>query len=159
MSGRRIAPSKPGGFYTPRKKGMEVRTFAILGIAVCSVAGLTFGATYSGRLMDADCYNTNKVSTQESGNKTYKSPITKTCAPTAATTNFAVRITGSAYGGYVGNTIKLDNSGNAQAASELQNGQLKTGRNGTVHVIVSGKLQGETLVSASVKPTRKHGSS
>ena len=108
--------------------------------------------------MDADCYNTNKVSSQESGHKTYKS-ITKTCAPTASTTNFAVRITGSAYGERVGNTIKLDNSGNAQAASEMQNGQLKPGRHGTVHVVVSGKLEGETLVSATVKPTRKHGSS
>lgn len=105
--------------------------------------------------MDADCYNAKKVSTQESGHKTYTG-ITKTCAPTASTTNFAVRITGGPLGEDVGNTIKLDNSGNAQAASELQSGQLKPSAHGTVHVRVSGKLRGEVLESASVKPSRSH---
>ena len=102
-----------------------MRLFSAFGITFCCVAGMSYAATFNGRLMDAACYNTNKVSTQESGHKTYKS-ITKTCAPTPSTTNFAVRITSSPYGEYVGDTIKLDDSGNAQAASEMRSGELKT---------------------------------
>jgi hypothetical protein len=132
-----------------------MRILSALGITFCCVAGFSYAATFNGRLMDAACYNTNKVATQESGHKTYKS-ITKTCAPTASTTNFAVRITSSPYEEYVGDTIKLDDSGNSQAASEIRSGELKTSGRGIVHVTVSGKLRGETLESASVKPSRRN---
>jgi hypothetical protein len=103
--------------------------------------------------MDANCYNVNKVSSQESGHKTYHS-ITKTCAATASTTNFAVRITGGPRGEDAGNTVKLNDSGNALAAAALQSGELKTGERGTVHIRISGKIRGETLESASIKPLR-----
>jgi hypothetical protein len=133
-----------------------MKRFATLGATLCFVGGLASAATFTGRLMDAECYNTNKVASQENGHKTYHS-ITKTCAPTASTSSFAVRITGSGTGGYVGSTVKLDDPGNAQAASEIQNGALKPAKDGAVHVRVSGKILGETFQTASVRSTSRRG--
>jgi hypothetical protein len=90
------------------------------------------------------------------GHKTDHS-ITKTCAATESTTNFAVRITGSPYGADIGNTLKLDDSGNAQAMSEMRSGVLKTDRDGDVDVRVRGQLKGEILTNASINP--RHGKS
>lgn len=129
-----------------------MRRLATLAAALCFAGGLASAATFTGRLMDADCYNTNKVNSQENGHKTYRS-ITKTCAPTASTSNFAVRITGSATGSLVGNTVKLDDSGNTQATTEMQSGTLKLAKDGTVHVRVSGKILGETFQTTSVRST------
>jgi hypothetical protein len=124
---------------------------ATLGITLSFVAGLSYAEKFSGRLMDADCYNTNKVASQEAGHKTYKD-ITKTCAATASTANFAVRIKGSGHGADLGNTIKLDDSGNTIAAQEMKNGTLRPDADGDVHVRVSGKLMGETFKTATVTP-------
>jgi hypothetical protein len=150
--GTTIASTKLAGFrfaVSDGKEDIEMNTFAILAATLCFTGGLASAATFTGRLMDADCYQTNKVASQENGHKTYGS-ITKTCAATASTTNFAVRITGSANGGREGSTIKLDESGNTQAASEMQSGALKVARDGRVRVKVSGKLLGETFQTASV---------
>jgi hypothetical protein len=133
-----------------------MKGFASVLTSLCFAGGLASAATFTGRLMDADCYNTDKVASQENGHKTYQSPITKTCAATASTSNFAVRITDSANGGRVGSTVKLDDSGNTQAASEMQSGALKAARDGAVHVRISGKLLGETFETASVRSTRRH---
>lgn len=131
-----------------------MRKFGTLITTLCFAAGLASAATFTGKLMDADCYNTNKVSSQENGHKTYQSPITRTCVATASTSNFAVRITGSASGARNGSTVKLDNSGNTQAASEIQSGALKPAKDGSVHVRISGKLLGERFQTASIESTR-----
>jgi hypothetical protein len=134
-----------------------MKKFGTLITTMCFAAGLASAATFTGRLMDADCYNTNKVASQENGHKTYQSPIARTCAATASTSSFAVRITGSASGGRVGSTVKLDDSGNTQAASEIQSGALKPSRDGSVHVRISGKLLGETFKTASINSTSRRG--
>ena len=134
-----------------------MKNIPILIIALYSTATISYAAQrYTGKLMDADCYNSKKVASQESGHKTYHS-ITKTCAATDSTTNFAVRITGSPYGADIGTTIKLDDSGNAQAMSEMNTGVLKTDRDGYVDVRVRGQLRGEVLTNASINPL--HGKS
>jgi hypothetical protein len=136
-----------------------MKGFASVLTTLCFAGGLASAATFTGRLMDADCYNTDKVANQENGHKTYQSPITKTCAATASTTNFAVRITDSATGSRAGSTVKLDDPGNSQAASEMQSGALKAAHDGSVHVRISGKLLGETFQTASVRSTgRRQGS-
>jgi len=118
--------------------------------------GSSFAAQrYTGKPMDADCSNSKQVATQESGHKTYHE-ITKTCAATGATTNFAVRITGSPYNADVGNTIKLDDAGNAQAMSEMPSGVPTADRHGNVRVRVRGKLLGETLTNALIDPRHGH---
>ncbi len=58
-----------------------MRRIATLGIMFSFAAALCHAERFTGKLMDAACYNTNKVASQESGHKTYRS-ITKTCAPT-----------------------------------------------------------------------------
>ncbi len=133
-----------------------MKRFASVLTTLCFAGGLASAATFTGRLMDADCYNTNKVASQENGHKTYQSPITKTCVATASTTNFAVRITESGSGGRVGSTVKLDDSGNSQAASEMQSGALSAAHDGSVHVKISGKLLGEAFQTASVRSTSRH---
>ena len=132
-----------------------MKTFTTLAVSLCLAASSGYAAQrYTGRLMDADCYNTNKVASQEAGHKTYQA-ITKTCAPTAATTSFAVRITGSPYSADTGYTIKLDDAGNAAAMAELKSGTLKPSKDGNIRVRVRGELMGEVLKDATVNP--RHG--
>jgi len=128
-----------------------MRRLATLGMMLSFAAALCHAERFTGKLMDAACYNTNKVASQESGHKTYRS-ITKTCAPTESTTSFAVRITS---GGNAGNTIRLDDPGNAQAAAAMKSGALKADKDGDVHISVSGKLLGETLKDVSVQTESK----
>jgi hypothetical protein len=125
--------------------------FASLGIMCLAAAGICSAASYTGRLMDADCYNSKKVESRDAGHKTY-SAITKTCAATPATTNFAVRVTGNAFHEFEGATIRLDDKGDQMAASEMKSEALKPGKDGIVRVQVRGKLLGETLQSADVEP-------
>jgi hypothetical protein len=130
--------------------GGIMRNVTTLAFAFCLTAVSSYAAQrYTGRLLDADCYNQNKVASQESGHKTYNS-ITKTCAATESTTNFAVRITGSPYGADIGNTVMLDAAGNAQVMSAMKNGSLPKSKNGVIRVRVRGDLKGETLTNASV---------
>lgn len=153
VSGTTIASVVVAGFrlaVSGWKEGIEMR-FPILVTTLCLAGGLASAATFTGRLMDADCYNQNRVATNEEGHKTYHS-ITKTCAPTSSTTSFAVRVTGNPYEEYLGTTIKLDDSGNTQAASEIESGALKMTKHGTMRVKVSGKLRGEVLESAVITP-------
>ena len=126
-------------------------TFAKLGITLCFVSAMAFANRFTGRLIDADCYNKNKVVAQERGHKPYAS-ITKTCAATPSTTSFAVKVTGSPYAEDVGTTFKLDDSGNTMAAADMQNGTLHIGKKGRVRVYVRGKVRGETLLTSSIQP-------
>lgn len=127
-----------------------MKTFSTLAVTLCFAAGTTFAAQrYTGRLMDADCYNSNKVSTQENGHKTYHN-ITKTCAATPSTSSFAVRVTGSPFHADIGNTVKLDSEGNAQAMNEMKNGALTPDSKGIVKVRVKGDLKGEVLTGATI---------
>jgi hypothetical protein len=105
--------------------------------------------------MDADCYNSKKVESHDAGHKTYTA-ITKTCAATAATTNFAVRVTGNAFHEYEGVTIRLDDNGDQMAASEMKSEALRPGQDGIVRVNVRGELLGETLKSKVVEPRGSH---
>jgi len=129
--------------------------FSTLGITLCFAAGICSAERYTGKLMDADCYRDQKVASRESGHKTYKS-ITKTCAPTASTARFAVRITDNPYWENVGNTIKLDDEGNTLATSALHSGALTQDHDGDVHVRVHGNLLGETFKTASLQPRGQH---
>src|SRR5439155_9894842 len=71
--------------------------------------------------------------------------LSKTCAPTASTTSFAIMRTD-------GKVYKLDNEGNTKAAEAMKNGSLKAGNDGDVHVSLNGTSQGD-----SVKVDSLHG--
>jgi hypothetical protein len=127
-----------------------MKQFLTLGTALIMATGIASAARYTGRLMDANCYKEKKVESRNAGHKTYES-ITKACAATPATTNFAVRVTGNAFHEDEGLTIKLNDSGNTMAASELKSGTLKPGPDGVVRVATSGRLFGETFETKSLK--------
>src|SRR5262245_28791575 len=126
-----------------------MKALATLGIALCVAGVQCSAALLSGRLMDAGCYNEKKVSSLESGHKTYHS-ITKTCAATPSTTAFAVRVTSGPYHQFEGETIKLDNNGNAIASQEMRSGTLQPDKDGRVHIRADGKMTaGELLLTKS----------
>jgi hypothetical protein len=133
---------------------MYIKVLTTLGIALFVAGSQCYAARFSGKLMDADCYNSNKVSTKETGHKSSHS-ITKTCAPTQSTTNFAVRVTSGPFHEEEGNTIKLDDTGNSMAASSMRAGSLQPDADGDVYVRVSGKLRAsELLITKSLNPAR-----
>src|SRR5205085_6356436 len=108
-----------------------MKTLAALGIALGVVGAQCYAATLDGKLMDAQCYNQKKVASQEAGHKMYGS-ITKDCAATSASSTFAVRITDSAFHDWDGDTVKLDDNGNALAASAMRSGALQPDHDGHV---------------------------
>jgi len=129
-----------------------MKLLATLGFALCIAGVQCHAKTLDGRLMDADCYNQKKVQTKETGHKDYHS-ITKTCAATAATTDFAVRVLRGPMGQYEGETIKLDQQGNLLAAAAMQDGQLKTDSHGNVRVKIRGMVtDDEFMTTRSVSP-------
>jgi hypothetical protein len=101
---------------------------AKFGIALCLAGGLSFGATWSAELMDASCYDSQKTA------HTAQESLEKTCVPTAATTNFAMRTSS-------GKVYKVDASGNSELASDIQKGTLKARKSGEMHATINGKLK------------------
>ena len=112
-----------------------MKTLATLALALGAAGAPSYAANLDGKLMDATCYNEKKVASQAAGHKTYDS-ITKTCAPTASTTAFAVRVTSPSY---FGETLKLDERGNSIAADAMRTGSLPADNDGRVQVFVKGK--------------------
>ncbi len=131
-----------------------MKTLWSLGIGLCAVAGLSYGETFSGKLMDAECYRTH-AATKDSP-KTVDS-LTKSCAPKAGATTFAVKITDSAHHGHEGLTLKLDDKGNALVASQLQAGTLKLDNDQDIHVVIKGRSEGDAFFTDSVSPEPGHG--
>lgn len=61
-------------------------------------SGLALAESWTGRLVDANCYDQQKAATS--------------CDPTASTTNFALMVSGNAY--------KFDSAGNSKATDALK---------------------------------------
>ncbi|MCU1338164.1 MAG: hypothetical protein JWO19_3745 [Bryobacterales bacterium] len=114
-----------------------------LGMILCMGAVLSYAETISGKLIDATCYDSKATATSAGQKAPSLDKIDKDCAPTASTTVFAVHANGKVY--------KLDPSGNAKVASEMQSGGIKADKDGDVHITVSGTPQGDTLKADSVK--------
>jgi hypothetical protein len=106
-----------------------MRTITKCAIWLGMTAGLMFGITqYHGQLMDASCYNQGDRQMEKSWVQ---------CAPTTATTTFAIH-TG-------GRVRMLDDAGNAKASAAFQEGVLKRDPNGDMPVVVSGYRHGNTI--------------
>ena len=130
-----------------------MKTLATLAFALC-IAGVQCPAkTLNGRLMDAQCYNQKKMVNHEEGRKTYHS-ITQTCAATPATTQFDVRVLRGPLGQYEGETIALDDSGNAMAAQAMQSGSLHADKHGSIRVKVSGKVTDDEVLQTRAIDSR-----
>ncbi|HEY7335135.1 MAG TPA: hypothetical protein VH639_09640 [Bryobacteraceae bacterium] len=140
-----------------------MKTISKLGIAFCLAAVFSYADSFTGKLVDASCYDKTVQSTASatanatpanskvtsSNVNTTKPPerITETCAPTASTTMFAF-MTSS------GKIYKLDNSGNMKVQDAMKNGTLKADTAGYMNAGVTGTLQGDHLMVSSVRKVK-----
>lgn len=106
-----------------------MKTIAKIGIGLCFTALLSLALTmYRGQLIDASCYNQNPSAQGKAWVR---------CAPTAATTAFAIHTEGS--------IRMLDDAGNVKAETALKDGDLKRDKNGDMPVVVDGWRQGNAI--------------
>jgi hypothetical protein len=107
------------------------------GAILCFAGFCSYAETWTGKLVDAACYD-SKATASSAGETTSKlGNIDKECAPTASTTSYAVHANGKFY--------KLDSSGNAKIAADLKSGAIKADKDGDVHASVTGSLEGNTI--------------
>jgi len=100
--------------------------------SLCGVAalfaGLAMAENWTGKLMDATCYDQNKTA--------------KPCEATSSTTQFVLDVNGKIY--------RLDSTGNAKAVEALKNRSDRAANpnkpsTGAVNAKVSGTAEGDTL--------------
>jgi len=118
-----------------------IKTIGKLGLTLCLAATLSFGRTWSAKVIDASCYDTRKAAHQTEGS------TAKVCAPTASTTNFAIQTS-------TGKVYKVDSTGNSRLAGDIQSGALKKDHDGDIHAMVTGKLKSGVLTLNSVVVTK-----
>jgi hypothetical protein len=112
-----------------------MKALSKLGMCLCLMSELSFGITlYRGQLMDASCYNQNPSATGKSWVR---------CAPTDATSTFAIHTSGK--------VRMLDSSGNDKAQTAVKTGILKRDANGDMPVAVSGHRHGNTINVESIR--------
>jgi hypothetical protein len=127
-----------------------MNTLTKLGIILGMVGMISYAETWTGRLIDAQCYD-SKATATSAGQKSPASSgekLDRECAPTAATTNYALHADNKVY--------KLDSSGNAKVATEMQSGALKLDKDGDLHATVSGSVQGDTVKVDTIKVSSKN---
>lgn len=131
-----------------------MKTIATLGFALCLVGVQCHAKTLNGRLMDAQCYDQQKLESLQAGHKTYHSPITETCAATPASTAFVVRVLRGPMGQYEGETIRLDQNGNSLAEQAMQSGKLHADKRGNIRVKISGKVTDDEVMQTRAVNSR-----
>src|SRR5437762_192811 len=94
-----------------RKEGTRMKTLVKLAIPLC-LAGASYAENWNAKLLDASCADKSGQATQISDRKS-RETLAKNCAPTAATTAYAIEASG-------GKIYKLDAAGNTKVASEMQ---------------------------------------
>jgi hypothetical protein len=105
-----------------------MKTLGKLGLALCLATSFSYANTWKAKLMDASCYD-NRKAVRGSHEK-----IAEACAPTASTTDFAIRTS-------AGKVYKVDSESNSKLAADIQNGVLKKDKDGDIHAMVTGKLK------------------
>lgn len=128
-----------------------MRTFTKLGLTLCAAGVFCYGETFSGKLIDASCYDNSQTSnrTATSADRSSKGKLDKECAPTASTSNFAIEASGK-------KVYKFDHEGNTKATEAMQSGNLKADNDGDVHVSVSGSRAGDTVKVDSIEGKSEH---
>jgi len=112
-----------------------MRKLTIILVMVLAISGLALAEDFSGKLLDASCYD------QEKG--------AKPCDATAATSAFAVNVNGQVY--------KLDSAGNSKAAEAIRSradrsadpskaaDPSKPAASSEVTAKVTGTMEGQTI--------------
>jgi hypothetical protein len=120
-----------------------MKTTTKLGTILCMAGMLVYGETWHGKLIDASCFEQFSTAAT-SGKKTLDlDKLDKDCAPTAATSRFAVLDGDKIY--------KLDAPGNSKVLAVIYGGAVKADHDKDVNVTVSGKLNDGTIAVESVK--------
>ena len=114
-----------------------MKTILKLAISLSLVAPFGAAANWNAKLLDANCPEATTPAKQKVSEK-----IAKTCAPSAATTSFAILADGKVY--------KLDAVGNEKILTEMKNGGFKADHDGDVHATVSGSLNGDVVKVDSI---------
>ena len=120
-----------------------MKTISKLAIVFCLAGVTTYAETWKGKLIDSSCLE--RFSTAEnSGNKPLDlDKLDKQCAPTPATSSFAVLDGDKIY--------KLDATGSSKVMADIYGGAIKADHDRDVHVTVKGKKNGDTIIVESVK--------
>ena len=120
-----------------------MKTISKLATVLCLTGVAVYAETWTGKLIDSSCFE--RFSTAESGGRKPLDldKLDKQCAPTAATSSFAV---------LDGDKInKLDAAGSSKVIADVYGGAIKADHDRDVHVTVKGKKNGDTIVVESVK--------
>src|ERR1041385_1221218 len=118
-----------------------MKTIRNLTISLCLLAGFASAESWNAKLLDASCADKNGGSGQV--DKKSRESLAKMCAAGSGTTMFAFLTS-------AGKIYKLDDDGNAKAASAYKAGSFKPDNDGDVHATVVGTLQGNTVKVTSI---------
>jgi len=113
-----------------------MRTIAKLGLALGMFAALSYGDTWSGKLLDADCVERSRQNPDRNSKTTGNPP---TCIASKSTGAFALQTSD-------GKVCKLDPAGNSKAATALRGNP----DNDSPEADVSGAREGEILKVDSI---------
>lgn len=112
------------------------KTIAKLVLALGAVAAMSYGETWSGKLLDAACYERSQKDPERNSKKTGNPPA---CEASTSTASFALATSD-------GKVYKLDSAGNSKAATALRGNP----DNKSPEADVSGTLEGQILKVDSI---------
>jgi len=108
-----------------------MKTIEKVGIMLCLGAAFTYAETWTGKVLDASCYDAQKTATKS------HEDLARTCVPTATTTDFAIQTAD-------GKVYKVG-SGTYEFVADVRNAVLKKDKDGDMHARVTGKREGDTV--------------
>ncbi len=113
-----------------------MRTIGKLGLALGMFAAVSYGDTWSGKLLDATCVERNRENPDRNSTKTGNPP---TCTASKSTGAFALQTSD-------GKVYKLDPAGNSKAATALRGNP----DNDSPEADVAGAMQDQILIVDSI---------
>ena len=120
-----------------------MKTTTKLGLILCIAGVAGYAESWSGKLIDTSCLDRFSTAASSGKKALDLDKLDKQCAPTAATTSFAVLDGDKIY--------KLDAKGNSKVLADIYGGAIKADHDKDVHVTVTGKKNGDTIMVDSVK--------
>jgi hypothetical protein len=123
----------------------STRPFVRLLSLLCMASGFGFAATWSGNLVDANCYRN-----MQQNHNLSESPVVRNvdleiraCSPKSKTHVFSIVQPN-------GVNVRLDANGNARAAGLIR----QTSHRASLYVTVDGAMNGKTIAVNSITPSR-----
>jgi len=111
------------------KEKNVMKTASRVGIILGFSAVFSFAESWTGKVLDAGCFESQKTTEKKSSES-----LARTCAPTATTMDFMIQTSD-------GKVYKVNSSGNAELAKDIQTGVLKKDKDGDIHATVTGSLE------------------